>query len=252
MGLFDVIQYDGADNQEWVLYRYPGQNITTGSQLVVREGQSAVLVQEGIVADVFGPGKYELTTDNLPILNKIVNLPYGGKTPFPAVIYFVNTGARLSFSWGTPAPIQAADSVTGERFLVRAFGRIDFQAADEMTVFLEAMSSMEKDGRIDVDKIKEFFRAMVQVKVKQGITQMFREGGKSAFENPDSMQDLSDCILGLIAPEMEQYGFIVTDFRIQNVNVEQDRRLFGSRRCLKCGKTMQDDFSYCPYCGTRL
>lgn len=85
MGVMDVIKYNGRPDV--FAWKYPGEELGTWSQLVVNQSQEAVLVKGGSVADVFGPGTHTLDTKNIPILNKIINLPFGGKSPFKAEVW---------------------------------------------------------------------------------------------------------------------------------------------------------------------
>ena len=91
MAIFNVIRFDELKSRDWLIYKYPINDITFGSQLIVQEGQIAIFVKSGQVADVFYSGTYTLCTDNLPILKGLVNLPFGGQTPFSAEVYFLNT-----------------------------------------------------------------------------------------------------------------------------------------------------------------
>ena len=88
MGVMDVIKYNGRPDV--FAWKYPGEELGTWSQLVVNQSQEAVLVKGGSVADVFGPGTHTLDTKNIPILNKIINLPFGGKSPFKAEVWYIN------------------------------------------------------------------------------------------------------------------------------------------------------------------
>ena len=103
MEIMDVIKYNGRPDV--FAWKYPGEELGTWSQLVVNQSQEAVLVKGGSVADVFGPGTHTLDTKNIPILNKIINLPFGGKSPFKAEVWYINKGYYLDIKWGTPTPI---------------------------------------------------------------------------------------------------------------------------------------------------
>ena len=111
MGVMDVIKYNGRPDV--FAWKYPGEELGTWSQLVVNQSQEAVLVKGGSVADVFGPGTHTLDTKNIPILNKIINLPFGGKSPFKAEVWYINKGYYLDIKWGTPTTIQIQDPKYG-------------------------------------------------------------------------------------------------------------------------------------------
>ena len=95
MAFINLVRFDGLKSRDWLIYKYPSEDLVLGTQLIVQEGQAAIFVKSGIVADVFYPGTYTLATENLPLLKGLINLPFGGRTPFSAEIYFVNTTVRL-------------------------------------------------------------------------------------------------------------------------------------------------------------
>ena len=84
MAIIDVVRFDGLRSRDLLISKYPSDKLVLGTQLIIQEGQAALFVKGGMIADVFYPGTYTLTTDNLPVLNGLVNLPFGGKTPFSA------------------------------------------------------------------------------------------------------------------------------------------------------------------------
>lgn len=104
------------DTGEAIVYRYPEQgsaDIKFGSQLIVRENQAAIFVRDGKGLDVLGPGRHVLTTQNLPIITKVLSLPYGFKSPFRAEVYFINLKVFLNMRWGTKDPVAYRDSELG-------------------------------------------------------------------------------------------------------------------------------------------
>lgn len=140
-----------------------------GTQLIVQEGQAALFVCGGVVADVFYPGTHTLSTDNIPILKKLINLPFGGMTPFNAEIYFINTTVKLDINWGTSEPIQLIDPKYHVKLRVRAFGQMGVRILDAATFFKEVIGGMQKDDIVKVDKAKEYYRRILVVKVKSVI-----------------------------------------------------------------------------------
>ena len=109
MAVIDVVRFDGLKNRDWLIFKFPSEELVLGAQLIVQEGQAAVFVSGGRVADVFNAGTYTLSTKNLPILKGLVNLPFGHRTPFSAEVYFINTTLRMEINWGTINPIQLID-----------------------------------------------------------------------------------------------------------------------------------------------
>src|SRR3954463_14667804 len=103
MALLDRIKFGGPSNV--LVWKWPSDAIRLGAQLIVNESQEALFFKGGQALDLFGPGTHTLATGNLPILSKLMNLPFGGKTPFAAEIYYINKSLALGQNWGTKTPI---------------------------------------------------------------------------------------------------------------------------------------------------
>ena len=144
MGLFDFLRSQAIDVIDWtdssadtMVYKYDmnGKDIMMGAQLTVRESQVAVFVNEGQIADVFQPGRYELQTSNMPLMTKLQSWAYGFNSPFKADVYFINTKQFLNMKWGTANPVMMRDAEFG-MIRLRAFGVYSFRVADP-TAFLK-------------------------------------------------------------------------------------------------------------------
>lgn len=131
MEALQVIEWRDVTGQE-VVHRWPEQgpgNVVLGAQLVVRESQAAVFFRDGQALDVFGPGRHTLTTLNLPLLQSIINIPFGGTTPFQAEVYFVNMRVFTDMKWGTPEPILFRDKEL-DFVRLRSFGAYTMRVSD--------------------------------------------------------------------------------------------------------------------------
>ena len=165
MGLWDKLRGELIDIIEWLdstndtlVYRFPryGNEIKYGAKLVVRDGQSAVFVNEGQVADVFGPGTYTLETKNLPILSTIFGWKYGFQSPFKAEVYFASTRRFTDLKWGTRNPIMLRD----QEFVpvrLRAFGTYAMRVANAAELLREIVGT---DGHFTTGEITEQLRNM--------------------------------------------------------------------------------------------
>lgn len=218
MALIDVVKFNGLKNRDWLIYKYPSEDLVLGTQLVVQEGQAAIFVKGGLVADVFYPGSYTLSTGNLPILKTIVNMPFGGNTPFTAEIYFLNTAVKLDVNWGTTDPIQLIDPKYYVKLRVRAFGQMGLRVLDVTTLFKELIGGMQKYDIVKFDKIKEYYRGILVIKAKSAIADAIITNGISALEISTKLENLSDRVREQIKPEFEKYGFAVVNFFIQSIN----------------------------------
>ena len=218
MSIFSVVRFDGLKSRDWLIFKYPSDSLVLGSQLIVQEGQVAVFVKNGMVCDIFYPGTYTLATENLPILKGLVNLPFGGKTPFSAEVYFVNTTVRLDINWGTTDPIQLIDPKYYVKLRIRAFGQMGLKILDCATLFKELIGGMQQADLVKFDKVKEYYRGLLVIKVKTAIADAIITNGISALEITTKLEDLSEKVRTQIAPGFEKYGFTIANFYIQSIN----------------------------------
>src|ERR1700722_9136852 len=156
--LIDIIQWLD-DSNDAMLYRFyrPDNEIKNGAKLVVREGQAAAFVNEGQLADVFLPGTYTLTTQNLPILSKLKGWKYGFDSPFKAEVYFVSTKVFTDRKWGTKNPIMLRDAEFG-MVRLRAFGTFAVRAKYPPVFLRELVST---SAHFTVDDIEAQLRDLV-------------------------------------------------------------------------------------------
>ena len=124
MAIIDIVKYEQQEGV--IVHKFPSCDLRWGTQLVVYPGQIAFFVKGGKVCDKFTDGTYTLKTKNIPLLNKIINIPFGSDSPFQADVWFVNTLQRLSLKWGTETPIQLEDPKYEIIVPVRAYGQYGF------------------------------------------------------------------------------------------------------------------------------
>ena len=160
----DVIAWtdDTRDTMVWRFERY-GHEIKYGAKLTVREGQAAVFVHEGQLADVFGPGLYELETNNLPIMTTLQNWPHGFQSPFKTEVYFVTTTRFNDQKWGTKNPIMCRDPEFGPVRL-RAFGTYAMRVTDPGLFIKEIVGT---DGEFTTDEVTAQIRNVVVQEVSR-------------------------------------------------------------------------------------
>lgn len=218
MAILDRIKFDGLKSRDWIVYKYPSEALRTCSTLIVSEGQVAIFVKGGQVCDVFPAGTYELATGNLPILSRLINLPYGGQTPFTAEIYFVNAVTKLDITWGTSDPIQLVDPKYFVKLRVRAFGQMGLKLKQYDLFFKELIGGMSQSDIVSFEKVKLFYRGLIITKVKTMIADTIINDGISALEINTQLDTISTQVKEKIEQEFEKYGFYVPNFYIQSIN----------------------------------
>ncbi len=155
--LVDIIEYidDSRTTLAWRFPRYQNE-IKNGAQLIVREGQRAVLVYRGAMADQFEPGNYTLDSENMPILSTLQGWKYGFDSPFRSEVYFINTRVTL-VKWGTPTPVVVRDP-DFKMVEVRANGTCQVRVADPAIFLREVIGT---DSSVDVEEVTELLRQVI-------------------------------------------------------------------------------------------
>jgi membrane protease subunit (stomatin/prohibitin family) len=223
MALIDVLKYTPNDDTELV-WKFPSSDLKLGTQVIVNEGQEAIFVKSGVALDIFKPGTYTLTTGNIPLLNKIINLPFGGDTPFSAEVWFINTTVKRDLKWGTSTPILLRDSLIGMPVNVRAFGRWGLKVSDSRS-FLTQITGAKIET--STDKIREYFTGEVIQKLSSVISAAIVKEKISVVDINAYLNELSKFTIDNIKQEFEKYGIDVVNFNIENVNLlEEDAKKY--------------------------
>ncbi len=223
MGLFDKLRNEFIDIIEWLddsnntmVYRFERyQNeIKNGAKLTVREGQAAVFINEGQIADVFLPGMYSITTENLPILSTLKGWKYGFNSPFKAEVYFVSTRNITDQKWGTKNAITLSDPRFG-MLEVRAFGTYVIRVKDAPVFLKEIVGT---DGHFTTEEIAEQLRSMIVTRFTDAVGE-----AKLPIETyAAKLNEISEFVHSVIGPEFEKYGIEVTKFLIENVSMPEE------------------------------
>lgn len=143
--MLQVIEYQG--NPGVFAWKYPNARLTLGTQLIVRESQEALFFKGGIACDVFQAGRHTLSAANIPLLSKLLNLPFGGQSPFIAEVWFVNKTFLLDVKWGTPTPIQLQDPKYKLFVPVRAFGQFGVQISNSKKFLIKLVGTLPRFDR---------------------------------------------------------------------------------------------------------
>jgi membrane protease subunit (stomatin/prohibitin family) len=211
----DVIAWtdDTRDTMVWRFER-EGHEIKYGAKLTVREGQAAVFVHEGQLADVFGPGLYMLETNNMPIMTSLQHWDHGFQSPFKSEIYFINTTRFNDLKWGTKNPIMARDPEFGPVRL-RAFGTYSMRVGDPAVFMREIVGT---DGEFTADEISFQIRNVIM----QEASRVLAGAGIPVLDMAANTADLSKIITTAIAPKIAEYGLVLPEFYIENISLPEE------------------------------
>ena len=217
MAIIDVIKYDG--NPDVFAWKYPNSELGTWTQLIVNESQEAILVKGGQVCDVFGAGRHTLDTANIPILNKLINLPFGGRSPFTAEVWYINKVFSLDVKWGTSTPIQLQDPKYKVFVPVRAFGQFGIQIEESKKFLLKLVGTLPQ---FDKGSILKFFRGVYLTKAKDVISSYLVHKNISILEINAYLDEISTYLQEKISPMFDEYGIKLVSFFVNDINVPED------------------------------
>ena len=211
--LVEIIEWTD-DSRDTLSYRWPDDDrqIKNGAQLIVRESQVVQFVAAGQYADLFGPGKHTLSTQNIPVLSTILGWKYGFESPFKCDVYYLNTRLFTGNKWGTANPVMMRDADFGVVRL-RAFGTYDFRIVDPPK-FLKEVAGTDQNFRLD-----EFADTM-RSRIVSVFTEALATAKVPALDVASRYSELGDALLPIINPAMTgKYGIEITSFVLENVSV---------------------------------
>ncbi len=217
MAIVSVVKYDGSPDV--FAWKYPDSELGTWTQLIVNESQQAILFKGGQALDVFEAGRHTLSTANIPFLEALINLPFGGQSPFSAEVWFVNKQFNLDVKWGTPSPIQIQDPVYGVFVPVRSHGIFGLQIDDAKRFLVKLVGTLPAFTKNDIVR---YFRGVYVSKVKDAISTYIIEHKVGILEINMYLDELSDYLRERIAPTMADYGISLTNFYVNDISVPED------------------------------
>jgi len=222
MGIFDFLTGEFIDVIHWtddtrdtMVWRFEREDheIKYGAKLTVREGQAAVFVHEGQLADVFTPGLYFLETNNMPVLTTLNSWSHGFKSPFKSEIYFVNTTRFNDLKWGTKNPIMLRDPEFGP-IRLRAFGTYSVKVSDPAKFLVEIVGT---DGEFTMDEISYQIRNIIV----QQFNQIIASCGIPVLDMAANTGDLGKLLAEAISGAVAQYGLSIPELYIENISLPE-------------------------------
>lgn len=228
MGVFDFISKQFIDVIEWtesedgvLAYRFPMQDneIQTGARLTVRESQTALFVNEGRIADMFKPGLYQLTTQNLPILTNLKNWDKAFASPFKSDVYFFSTREQLDQKWGTPTAITIRDKEFGP-IRIQAYGIYSYKIADPGAFYQKVSGSREEYRAADMD-------GQLRSIVTTSLSAFLASSQIPFIDMAANLVMFSNSLLAALGAGFTNYGLSLQSFQVQSVSLpaELQKRL---------------------------
>lgn len=217
MSVANVVKYNGTP--DILAWKFPSEELSTWTQVTVNESQEAVLFKSGMALDVFGSGRHTLDTANIPLLNKIVNLPFGGRSPFFAEIWYVNKVYTLDIKWGTQTPVQLQDPKFGIFVPVGSYGQFGIRIQDSKKFLVKLVGTLPS---FDKDSVSRYFRGLYQTKVKDAISSYLVKEKIGILEINASIDKLSEYLKERMEPTLDEFGIGLINFFVNGISVPED------------------------------
>ena len=228
MAIIDVIKYD-APSDDAIVWKFPSNQIRLGAQLNVNEAQEVVLFKGGRALDTFGAGTHTLATGNLPLLSGLINLPFGGKTPFSAEVWYVNKTVKRDLKWGTKGPIQIIDPVYNFPISVRSFGSWGMKINNVRSFLTQIIGTQTSSNDPSVDfisseRVEEYSAGEILQRVSDALAKCFVEKNVSVFHASAKINEISSFITKDISPEFERFGIEIVNFNVERISIPEEEQ----------------------------
>lgn len=217
MKIFDIIKFNGTNDT--FVWKFPGEDFNTLSQLIVSESQEAVFFKDGRALDLFSAGKYTLHTQNIPLIRRLVNLPFNGESPFSCQVYFINKVVSMDVLWGTSSPIPIQDAKYSIILPVRANGQFGVRVADSKKLLLSLVGTIDQ---FDQMTLKKYFKGILLTNIKDYIATEFVKNKVSFLEIHANLKNISKGIEDNLKNEFLKYGIELVNFNVNEITPPED------------------------------
>ena len=210
----EVIEWKDDSGREMVWRFSGGGELKLGAQLVVSENQWAVFFRDGKALDTFSAGRHTLTTANIPLLTRLISLPFGGTSPFRADVYYVAKKVFTGLKWGTREPVAFRDAELA-MVRLRANGAFAVRVVDPQLFVNQIVGSQ---GRYTTDSIEGYLRDVVVARLNDVLGSTL----KTIFDLPQHYDEMSEALKGRVAGDFAKYGLEMTDFFVGAITLPED------------------------------
>lgn len=220
-GLASIIKYEG-DNETFI-WKHPIEDFNFGSQLIVHESQEAIFFKDGQALDLFGAGRYTLETQQLPLIEKLYQLPTDTEGTFHSEVYFINLSTQMGIKWGTDSKVRLFDPMSGLHIEIGASGEFNIKVVDSRRLLLKVVgtTNLFNQGHL-LGTDKGFFKAMVMTQVKSFLAQTIRENAINILEIDEHLLSLSNALREKINDSLKEYGLYMPEFFISCIVTPDD------------------------------
>lgn len=219
MALSELIKYEG-DNSTFI-WKFPHEDFNNMTELVVHESQEAIFFANGQAADTFGPGRYKLDAENIPILTKLIN-QVTGVSVFHCEVYFINKTVQMSVKWGTDSKVRFVEPTLGVPVELGASGEMNLAVSDGRKMLIKLVGTMKgitwgDEGAGFTKSLQTSFRPLISTYVKSNLSAAIKQQNIDIVEVDEHLSELSEALRNKILPGFEDYGLTIPQFFLTNI-----------------------------------
>lgn len=218
-GLASVIKYEG-DNDTFI-WKHPVEDFNLGSQLIVHESQEAIFFRDGQALDLFGPGRYTLETQQLPMLEKVYKLPTDTEGTFHSEVYFINKTVQMGIKWGTPEKVRFIDPLTSVPLEIGASGEMNLMVSDSRKLLIKLVGTMGgiawEDREGFTKSLQSSFRPLIATAVKSNLVTSIKDQQIDLLEIDEHLEEISESLRQKITSGFEKYGLTIPQLYVTSV-----------------------------------
>lgn len=240
MKITDVIKYEG-DNSTFI-WKHPCEDFNSLTQLIVHESQEAIFFMNGQALDLFGPGRYTLNSQNIPILGKLITKATDGESPFHCEVYFINKTVQMAVKWGTDSRVRFIDPLTKVPLDIGACGEMNLQVCDSRKLLVKLVGTMngiawqnstaqDRDGF--TKSLVNCFRPLISTAIKANLANTIVQNNLDILEIDLHLEEYSELLRQKIIPGFEEYGLTIPQLYVTNFSLPEDDQNFQQIRFLR-------------------
>ncbi len=229
----DIIKYEG-DNTTFI-WKHPCEDFNSLTQLIVHESQEAIFFMNGQALDLFGPGRYTLETQNIPLIGKALNRATDDVSPFHCEVYFINQTVQMGVKWGTDSKVRYIDPDSGLPLEIGASGEMNIKVCDSRKLLIKLVGTTNgiawgENGINFTKSLQSSFRPLISTAVKSHLTTSIKSLGVNILEVDEHLEDLSKKLQSAILPGFEEYGITIPQLYLTTVILPEENPNFKKLR----------------------
>lgn len=217
MNLIQVIQFESGNDV--LVARHLERNFNLMSQLIVRENQEAVVFRDGQMIDSYGPGRYSLSSNNIPLLKNLMSIPTGGQTPYTCEVYFINRALSVKCKWGTPEQIPVMDQKYELLVHIGAHGDVGLQVTDPRKLLAKLVGT---ENKLTVERCLEYFREQITAIVRESLMAEMAQPGMDFAKLNGNLSGFSETVRKKLEERSTQIGVAINSFVVSRIYVNEE------------------------------